>query len=271
MLMVYGPQHLAHTRFLQAAAAKGNGLIGQRQGISHGAPGCTPQQAQRGGIKFDALGPQHLGQVGLHGLGRHGAQVELQTARQNRDRHFLRVGGRQHELQVVGWLFQRLEHRIEGRGRQHVHFIDHVDLEAARHRLVDRLLQQLGNLVHTAVRCRVQFNVVDEPSCINVATGLALPAGLGSDAALAIRPHTVQRFGQDARDRGLAHATGSGEQIGMVQTPLQQGIAQRLDNMFLAHHGIKTMGPVLASENGGHHCLILGVEQARESMARIDS
>lgn len=35
---VHRTQHLAHTGFLQLAAAKGNGLVGQRQCIAHGAP-----------------------------------------------------------------------------------------------------------------------------------------------------------------------------------------------------------------------------------------
>jgi len=51
---------------------------------------------------------------------RQGFQIELQAARQDRDRNLLRIGGRQHELDVFRRFLQRLQHRVEGRFRQHV-------------------------------------------------------------------------------------------------------------------------------------------------------
>ena len=65
-------------------------------------------------------------------------QVELQAARQHRDRDFLRIGRRQHELDVLRRLFERLQHRVERVARQHVHFVDDVDLVAAGGRRVQR-------------------------------------------------------------------------------------------------------------------------------------
>ena len=63
----------------------------------------------------------------------------------------MRVCCSEHKLQVVGRLFQRFEHGIESRVRQHVHLVDHEDLEAPDNRFVDGLLQQLGNLIDTPV------------------------------------------------------------------------------------------------------------------------
>jgi hypothetical protein len=59
-----------------------------------------------------------------------------------------------------------------------VHFVDHEDLEAPLHRLVDRLLQQGLHLVHAAVGRGVEFGVVHEAARVDVGAGLAHAAGL---------------------------------------------------------------------------------------------
>ena len=221
MLTIDRAQHLAHRVFLQAATAKRNGLVGQGHGVAHGATCRTRQQTQSACVKFDVFFAQHMLQVLKHGLCRHGAQVELQTARQHGDRHLLRVGGRQHELQIFRRLFQRLQHRVERGVRQHVHFVDHVDLEAPHDGFVDSLLQQLRDLVHTAVGRRIQLNVVHESACIDISARLTLPARMRRDGPLAIGPGAIQGFGQNPRDRGFAHTSCPGEQIGVVQALLR--------------------------------------------------
>ncbi len=50
---------------------------------------------------------------------------------------------------------------------------------------------------------------------------------------LTIYPRAVERFGQDARRRGLAYATRAGEQVGMVQALLRQRIGQGLHDVLL--------------------------------------
>ena len=81
-----------------------------------------------------------MAQMLQHSFGGHGAQVELQAARQHGDRHFLRVGRGEHEFQIFGWLFKRLQHRVERGVGEHVHLVNHEDFEATLHRLVHRLL-----------------------------------------------------------------------------------------------------------------------------------
>jgi len=44
----------------------------------------------------------------------------------------------------------------------------------------------------------------------------------------------IQRLGKDARDAGLAHATGAGKQKGVVQAVVVQRVDQRLEHMLLA-------------------------------------
>ena len=193
------------------------------------------------------------------GLGRHRSQVELQAARQHGNRHLLRVGGGQHKFQILRRLLQRLQHGVEGRIGQHVHFVDHEDLEAPLHRLVDRLFQQGLHLVHTTVGCGVQLGVVDKPSTINIRASLADTTRGSGDSALSVRALAVQRFGQNTGHRGLAHPARTGKQVGVVQTLGCQRVGEGLHYMVLAHHLDEIAGAVLAGEHEiGHKLILIG-------------
>ena len=63
---------------------------------------------------------------------------------------------------MLGRLLQRLQHRVEGVAREHVHFVDDVDLEAAGGRRVQRVLQQLAHVVDLGVGRGVELEQVDE-------------------------------------------------------------------------------------------------------------
>ncbi|MCY1531089.1 hypothetical protein D9M68_663020 [compost metagenome] len=177
------------------------------------------------------------------GIGRHLLEVELEAAGQHRHRDLLRVGRGQDELDVGRWLFERLEHRVERMPGQHVDFVDHVDLEASGARCVHRLFQQLRHFLDAAVRRRVQFEVIDEASRIDFRARAAHAARLGRDARFA-----VERFGQNARKRGLAHAPGSGEQPGVVQALRVERMRQRAHHVILSHEGIERSRPPLAGQ-----------------------
>ena len=127
---------------LERAGAVGDGLVGERQRVAHRAARAARQQAQRAGVERDALGAQHLLQVGGHRLGRHRPQVELQAAAEHRGQHLLGVGRGQHELEVLGRLLQRLQQRVEGVLRELVRLVDHEDLVAAHARLVGGALDR---------------------------------------------------------------------------------------------------------------------------------
>ncbi len=253
MPAVHRTQHLPHGRFGQRSCAKRNRLIRQRQRIAHRTARRTRQQAKRARFGSDAFVLQHTGQMRLHRLRRHRPQVELQAARQHGRRHLLRVRRGEHEFQVLGRLFQRLQHRVEGRRGEHVNFVDHVDLEAPHHRLVDRLIEQRRDLFDTAIGGCVELHIVDEAPAVDVTTRMAHTARMRRDAALPVRPHAVERFGQQPRHRRLAHAARSGEQVGMVQAPLRERIRERLHDVLLPHQLLEVEWPVFAREDDVAH------------------
>ncbi len=215
------PEHLAHGVLVDLPAPEGDRLVEQRQGIAHAARGGPAEQAERRCLDGDALGLEYPREMAGDRRRRHVAQVQLHAARQDRDWHALRIGGRQHEQHMPGRLLERLEHRVEGVVRQHVDFVDHVHLEAARARRIDRVLEQLGHLVDAPVRGRVELHVVDEATFVDLGAGPAGAAGRGADAGLA-----VHGLGDDARQRRLADAAGTGEQVCVVQAIVVERMRQ---------------------------------------------
>ncbi len=242
--LINGAQHGLYSLGAKIARAIGNSLVAQRQGIPHGAIGCLRQQTQGGQLELHFFLGQNVLQV-THNRGHcHLLQIELQTARQDRDRNLLRIGRGQNEFDVRWRLFQRLEHGVKGVPGQHVNFVNHVDLVTARAGGVDRLLQQLGHLFHTSVGGSVQLYIINKAARINLGTSAANATGLGSDASFA-----VQRLGQNTRQGGLAHAACARKQPGMVQALGIQGVRQSAHHVVLTNQGVKGTGAPLAGQN----------------------
>ncbi len=218
-----GGQHLAFT--------ESDGLVGQAHGIAHRTIGGAPQQPQ--GVVFErhVLGAEDMAQVLDHPLRRHVLQGELQAARQHGDRQLLRVGGGEQELDVRWRLFQGLQQGVERAGGEHVHFVDQVDLEAPTGRRILHVVEQLAGVLDLGTTGGVHFDQVDEAPLVDLPAHRAGPAGRGADAGLA-----VQALGDDPRNGGLAHPTGTGEQVGVVQALAVQGIDQGFEHMGLADH-----------------------------------
>ena len=172
-----GTEHGGYASLRELASPIGNGLVGQRQRITHGASGRLGKQPQRPRLRRNRLQVQHQGQMFPHDLRRHGAQIELQATAQHRGQHALRVGGGQDELQILRRLFQGFEQGVEGILGQLMRLVDHEDLVAAHRRLVGGPLDQVSDLVDAAVGSRVQLDVVHIAVCIDVLAGGTLPAG----------------------------------------------------------------------------------------------
>ena len=174
--MVERAQHAANRFFADHARRVGDGLVGQRQRVAHAAVSRARQQTQGLYFKSYLLVGEHMFEVADNMRRRHLLQIELQAARQDGHRNFLRIGGGQNEFHMRGRLFQRFQHRVEGMVGQHVHFVDHIDLEARIDRRIDGALKQRRHFIDTAVRRRIHFDIVDKTAFVDFAAGLALPA-----------------------------------------------------------------------------------------------
>ena len=88
-------------------------------------------------------------------------QIEANAARAHGDRHLFDFGGREQKLDVLRRLFERLQKTVEGLLREHVHFVDDVDLGARRNRAIARVLDDLAHVVDAGVGGRVHLDHVD--------------------------------------------------------------------------------------------------------------
>ena len=207
------------------------------------------QQPQRRRLEANLFLTQNVGQVGNDLRRRHLLQIELQAARQHRDRDLLRVGGGKNEFDMRRRLFKRFQHGVEGVVGEHVDFVDHVDLEACIRRCIHRLLQQLRHFINPAVGGSVDFDVVDKASGIDRHAGIAYPAGGAGNAAAAIGTLAIEGFSQDARQRGLADAAGAGEQISVVQAAAVERMRQCPHHVLLSDQSVESFGTIFKGKD----------------------
>ena len=242
-------EHLLHGGLLHLPRAQRDGLVEQRQTVAHAAAGGLADQLQAPFLIGDVFGLQHIGQVSSHGGRADVAQAELHAARQHGDRHLLRISGGQHEDDVGRRLFQRLQHGVEGVGGEHVDLVDDEDLVAAHRGQVGGVLQHHRHFLDLAVGGRVHLQIVGEAPLVHTPAGRALTAGMGAHALFA-----VQGLGQDAGDGGLAHAPGTGEQVGVVKPLVVECVAQRAHDRVLSDQGIE----VARAPFAGQHLMAAG-------------
>ena len=181
-------------------------------------------------------------------LVRHALQVEALAAAQHRHRHLADFGGGEQELHMRRRLLQRLQQRVEGLLRQHVHFVDDVDLVARRDRPVAHALDQLAHVVDAGARGGVHLDHVDMAVLGDGLAVLAHAAGIDRRAALAVGADAVQRAGDDAGGRGLADAAHAGEHEGVRDAARGDGVAQGAHHRLLADQGGEIDRTVFAGE-----------------------
>ena len=133
-----------------------------------------------------------------------------------------------------GRFFQRLQQTVESLLRQHVYFVDDVDLVARRRRGIARALDDLANVVDAGAGGGIHFLHVDKARFGNRPAWLANAARIdGRRGALAVRSNAVEGAGDNARGGGLSHAAHAGQHEGVGDTAGGECVAQRADQGFL--------------------------------------
>ena len=107
-------------------------LIEQRQRIADRAFGRARDQRQRLGLdRYIFLGADAC-EIGDEHTSFDSAQIEALAARAHRHRHLLDLRRREDEFHMLRRLFERLQQAVKRLFRQHMHFVDDIDL-GARH------------------------------------------------------------------------------------------------------------------------------------------
>ena len=146
-------------------------------------------------------------------------------------------------------LFQRLQESVEGLLRQHVHFVDDVDLGARGHRPIARVLDNLAHVVDASMGGRVHLDHID---VARIHDRLTMDAEFGHVDAGRIdlaRQRVVEGAGENARGRGFADAAHAREDIGLMDTVGGEGIGQRPHHRLLADEVLEPLRAVFACKH----------------------
>ena len=244
------PEHLPHRVGAHHASGVGDRLIEQRQRIAHRAFGGARDQPERLGLDLDAFLGGDIAEVLHQHVGIDAAQIESLAARQHRHRHLADFGGREHEFGVLGRLLQRLQKGVEGRIRQHVHFVDDVDLVARAGRGIAHAIVDLTDVIDAGVRGGVHLQHIHVPAFHDRLTMHAEHRHVdGRPFHRAIGQFVVERTRQNARSGGLADAAHAGQHPGLRNPPSLERIGQRPHHGVLADQMVEAAGAIFAGQH----------------------
>ena len=166
-------------------------------------------------------------------------------ARADRGEHLLGRRGGEHEHDVRRRLFECLQQRVRRAGAQHVHFVDQVHL--VRRRGAETEVHALGEVAHrldTVVRRGVELEQIQEAAVGDTDAVVAHAARV----AVGTSVRAVECFGEEARHRGLARATRTGEQVGVTDALVAHRVAHGGGDMGLPDHFGEALRAVLPVE-----------------------
>ena len=179
------------------------------------------------------------------------AQVEALAARENRGQNFFRLGRGEHELHVRGRLFERFEQRVERLLREHVDFVDDVDLELRRWpgRICTVSRSSRISSMPRLLAPSISSTSSERPSVISLQRWIVI-GEIDLRAAGA-----VEAFGENAGDGGLAGAARPAEKIGVGDAVLLDGVGQRLRDVLLADDIGEALRPIFSSYDLIRHAM----------------
>ena len=145
-------------------------------------------------------------------------------------------GRRKNEFNERWRLLQSFQESVKGVLGDLMDFVDNVDLKPTFGGLVSDILDNLPNLVDTAIGSPVNFVNIHGTPVEDLAALRALVAGVRRRAFLAI-----EGFGQNTRCRGFPHTPHAGKQIGVGDPARRHSVTQNPCDMILAGDLSKTL------------------------------
>ena len=247
---VFGANRTGRRRCAAGSAGMRDRLVEQRECVAHRALGGARDQPQRfrlGGDRFLAGDARQM----LDQKRRvDPPKIEPLAARKDGNGDLADFRRGEHELGVRRRLFQRLEERIEGGARKHVHFVEDVDLVARRdRRIADRIVDR-ADVLDAVVRGRVHLDDVEMPALHDRLAVYAENRHVDRRAGdRAVRQFVIERARQDTRRRGLADPAHAREHPGLRNAAALEGVRNRADHRILADQIREGRWPVFAREH----------------------
>ena len=224
----------------------GRHLLQHRHTVPHGAAGVDGDRRQGVRLGIDALDGGDGGEVFDQVAVGHRAEVEPLAPAPDGVEQLVRLGGGQHEDDVVGRFLERLEQGVTGGARQHVGLVEDVDaLGPAGRRHRARVDPDLPHVLDLVVRGGVQLDDVEGGA---FGDGDARHAGVARLGLAGVPLRAVEGLGEQPRRARLAGPAGAGEQVRVGDPSLHDLARQGLGDVFLADDLVEALGAVLAVE-----------------------
>jgi hypothetical protein len=161
----------------------------------------------------------------------------------------LRLRRREDEHDARRRLLEHLEQRVPRLARQHVRFVDDVDLVAVvARRRVHRALAKIARVVDAAIGCRIDLDDIEARGpAPDARAGAALAARLAFVARLP--PLAVERHRQHPGEGRLADATRPAQQVPVRDAPARDRALQRAGDMRLHRDLVEPLGTIFPGES----------------------
>ncbi len=234
-------EHREDIRLLDFVPAKADELVERGFGVAHRALSAARNCVKSGIVNGHLFLSGDVLQMFGNQRRRDAPQVEALAARHNRWQDLLRVGRGEHEFHMFGRLFQGLEQRVERRGREHVDFVNDVNLETRAGRRVAAGLAQFAHLLDAIVAGAVNLKHVQRTPLgdFPAARIVIVEVHFGPVGA-------IEAFGEDAGDGGLAGPARAAKEVGMGNPLLLDRVGQGLRDMLLPHDVLEALRTILS-------------------------
>ena len=93
-------------------------------------------------------------------------EVEPERSRSDSLRNLIDFCGREDELHMCRWFFERLEQRVKSPSREHMHLIYDIDLVSSLIRLESCLLDKVTDIVHSSIRRSIYLDDIEHSRII---------------------------------------------------------------------------------------------------------
>ena len=146
--------------------------------VAHAAVCQTGDQHRRVVVECEALLCGNKLHTSDHRLRCHTFKIKALAAGEDRHGELVHLGRRKNEFDVRRRLFQCFEQRVERADGKHVHFVDDVYAEFARHGRKRGFLADVADVVHTVVGGGVDLDHIEDRAGIDPAADLTFAAGV---------------------------------------------------------------------------------------------
>ena len=199
------------------AAAEGDHLVEDRLGVAHAAFRRSRDDSEGIVVDENLLGHGNIAQALNDQWYRDSFQVEALTTRQNCWQYLVRLCRGEKELHMRRRFLESFEQGIPGLRRQHVDFVDYIDLVLpAIGRRVLHVVADLPHVLDAVVRGAVDFQHIKAATAGNFMAGRAFTARFRAAVGVLCGLFAVQCFGKNAGTGCLADSPGANEQVSVA-------------------------------------------------------